>query len=367
MDLREIDFINDETESFSLSKIALPDELPRPVNGEKIPAEVLRSTTVENLLSQNQDLMNRLSVSLRRLTSLENENQRVVEDNRKTQLQFKGLKDQITVFSEKEKLWKNRLDILETEKSVALEKLRALEARAQELQAKSQRYEKYHEKVRTQVKPYIAELKEFSRQLEERNVSLESEIAHKEALLSDLRSQIIEVTRSSRQQLEIESQKHRELASFYEEQFERQQSEISRLQEISQENELKGVKLQRALERLDHLENQTVELTRSKEELKARLENEIADQATKQQELNRQNQRLGIEHADLQIRVLELEGEKQTLNQENFNLKEQLSSLRYMWTSKNEEAEKLKSALNSLERINVDLATKVNSMRSNQE
>lgn len=362
MDLHNLDFLQEE-EQFSISKIALPDELPKPAERKHIPADLLKTTTVENLISQNEDLMERLKVSLRRLSTMELENQKLAETARKAVLSQTALKDQFMILREKDQAWKNRTDILETEKQVLSEKSRALEERTQQLQASVDRFQKYHDKVKTQVKPYIAQLKEYSRSLEEKISKNENLCQHQLATINDLRTQIIEITKASKLQIEIETKRNRELTEFYETQLDSLQKEVENLREVRQENDFKTLKLNKALERQDWLENEVIQITRSKDELKFRLETELENLQSRIQEVSRQNQRLGIEHADLQVRVTEDSQSLQSLKSENEQLREQLESLRYMWTAKNEESEKLKAALGGLEKLNLELSQRLNDLR----
>ncbi|MFP5519626.1 MAG: hypothetical protein ACLGGX_06960 [Bdellovibrionia bacterium] len=362
MDLGHLDFI--ENDDFQLSKVSLPDQVPTELKAKELPQELLKSSTVENLISQNQDLMNRLSVALRRLSGLENENQKISEENRKTQLQFQGLREQIQVFSEIESKWKMKVEILETEKALATEKLSAYARRIESLNSATQRHQKYQEKIKTQVKPYIAQLKEFSNSLQTQNMQLENQVCHQQAIISDIRKQIIEVTKNSQLQIENENKKQAELIEFYESQIKELTESNQSLKETAADVEIKTLRLKKALERQDYLENEVVALSRSKEDLKSRLDYELQNLQQKLSDVSRQNQRLGIEHSDLQVRVVEIEAEKQSLSRENQNLKEQLESIRYMWSAKNEENAKLRASLEALEKLNVDLSARLNEVRN---
>lgn len=352
--------------SRAVENIPLPDELPAPFNASQLPKEILKSSTVENLISQNEDLMTRLKVALRRLALFENENQKLSEEAQRARLSQTAVADQVLIYKEKDQLWKNKLLQAEKEKEVQKEKATALESKTRKLEVDVERYRKYHERIKTQVKPYIQALKEYSRALEEKHEQLAKDHTRAEAQLSDLRFQIAEVTKVSRQQIEIHEKKSQELVQFYEQQNEAQAGEIHRLLELNQDLEIKAVKLNKALEKQDALENQVVEILRSKEEIKARLEQDVVRLQDKVSELSRANKRYEIEHADLQELALSRENQVKTLQKEKQDLCEQLDSLRYMWNAKVEEAEKIKTALQSLERLNVELSQKVNEMRAQQ-
>lgn len=344
--------------------IPLPDELPQRADLSHLPKEILKSSTVENLISQNEDLMARLKVSLRRLSLLELENQKLGDETNRTRLAQSSITDQILVWKEKDNLWKQKFDQIEREKEIQTEKLRALQTKVQNMTADLGRHEKYHERIKTQVKPYISQLKEYSRTQDLKLQELESSQAHKEALLRDIRHQIIEVTKNSRYQIEASEKKSQEMVRFYEEQIQNMSKELQVLHQAQEDLEVRTLKLNTSLERQDALENELVTLRRSKEDMKQRLDKDIERLQERQSELIRQNQKLGVEHADLQIRVVEDQESIQKLERDNRQYLEQLESLRYMWTAKNEENEKLKVAASALERLNLELSQKLNELRS---
>ena len=332
-----------------------------------IPKDILKSNTVENLISQNEDLMSRLKVALRRLSTLELDNQKISEEAQSARMSQSALTDQVSVLKEKDFLWKTKIDQFENERGIQTEKVKALQQQLQKTFADLERHQKYHERIRTQVKPYLAQLKEYSKTQEVKIVSLGKELAGRDTQLHDIRHQMVELTKNSRAQMAIQEKKTHEMTAFYEAQIEKMQSENRFFKDQVAELEIKAVQLTKALERQDHLENELVEIHRSKEDMKNRLEKETLRLQERVNELTRHNQRLGIEHADLQMRVLE-DGEKvQLLERQNSQMQEQLESLRYMWTAKNEECDKIKSAMHSLEKLNLELSQKINDLRQENQ
>ncbi|MBC7370112.1 MAG: hypothetical protein H7326_01015 [Bdellovibrionaceae bacterium] len=353
--------------AYSVENIPLPDEMPKGFNYNSLPRDILKSSSIENLISQNEDLMTRLTVSLRRLSLLENENQKLNDQAQRARLSQSAVSDQILIFKEKDNIWKNKLDHVEKEKDVQLEKATALQMRTAKLTAEVDRYRKYHDRIKAQVKPYIHQLKDYSRSLEDKTARQAQENSKLDAQLSDLRHQILEVSKNSRTQIEMRERQNQELVQHYETQVQSQAEEIKMLQQFVQELEVKSLRLNKSLEKQDELENQVVELVRTKEEMKARLDSEVTRLQERSSELHRANKRLEIEHADLQTLAVDHEAEIKTLGKDRQNLAEQLDSLRYMWNAKVEETEKLKAAMQSLERLNVDLSQKVNELRSSNQ
>lgn len=347
----------------NVSNLPLPDELPKRADLSHLPKEILKSSTVENLISQNEDLMARLKVSLRRLSHIEIENQKMTEEAHKIRLAHSSFSDQVMIWKEKDSRWKQKLNEIEREKEIQTEQLIALKEKVQIMNTDLIRHEKYHERIKNQVKPYITQLKEYSQTQEIKIKDLEESLAHKEAQVRDIRHQIIEVTKNSRFQVEATEKKSHELIKYYETQLESMKAELQKLQNSQDELEIKSLKLNAALEKQDTLANEVITIRRSKEELKERLTNELQQIQHRQSELSRQNQKIGVEHADLQIRVVEDQEKMQKLEAENREQFEQLESLRFMWTAKNEENEKLKMAISALEKLNIELSQKLNELR----
>lgn len=369
MELDTLDFIQEQNKEANrdIGRIPLPDEMPKRPDLSQIPKEILKSSTVENLISQNEDLMARLKVSLRRLSLLELENQKLSEETQKARLSQSASADLLLVLREKDNVWKQKIDHLEKDKDIYSEKFRVLHEKLMRATSELDRHRKYHERIKHQVKPYISQLKEYSKTQEVQNREITQELEKKEAQLRDLRHQIIELTKNSRLQIELAEKKNLEMTQFYENQIERMRGEIQILTQHHGELENKALKLHKSLERQDELENEVVEVTRSKEDMRLGLEKEITRLQERNNELTRHNQKLGIEHADLQLRVVGDQEKIFSFERENAQLQEQLESLRYMWTAKNEESERLKSAFESLEKLNLELSQKINELRQNEK
>jgi chromosome segregation ATPase len=363
--LANLDF--EQQTSNRSESIPLPDEMPRRNDFSHLPKEILKSSTVENLISQNEDLMARLKVSLRRLSLLENENQRLSEDTQKARMSQSSTTDQLLIWKEKDNLWKAKIDQLENEKAVQTEKLRAYQEKSQTLASEMSRHLKYQEKIKTQVRPYVAQLKEYSRTQDLKLVETENMLANREAQLRDLRHQMMDVAKNSIYQVEVQDKKSKEMIEFYEGQITKMTEDLAHLTRVQEELEIKSLKLHGALERQDSLENELVAIRRSKDEMRQRLESDLSQTTERMQELSKQNQKLGVEHADLQVRVIDDQEKIQKLEKAHFQMQEQMESLRYMWNAKNEENEKLKAAAAALERLNIELSQKLSEIRRNDE
>ncbi len=81
--------------------LPVKNEIPKRVVLDHLPAEVMRSEALEALIQQNDDLMARLSVSLRRISGLEDTLNSSKQSNEKIKFQYESLKDQVMILQQK--------------------------------------------------------------------------------------------------------------------------------------------------------------------------------------------------------------------------------------------------------------------------
>lgn len=360
MELSNLDFISEHKE---VGSIPLPDEMPRRHDLSQIPKDILKSATVENLISQNEDLMGRLKIALRRLSALENDNQKFNEETHRARLSQSASTDQLLILKEKDQMWKARIEHYEKDKDIYSEKFRLLHEKLMRTSSELERHQKYHERIKHQVKPYISQLKDYTKEQENKNQELTQLLEQRDSQLRDLRHQIIELTKHSRMQIEHGEKKNFEMVQYYEVQLEKITAENHNLKQHQIELEDRSIRLNSALGRQDELENELVEMTRSKDDLRIRLEKETQRLQERNNEVSRHNHKLGIEHADLQLRVTNDQERLLHFEKETAQLQDQLESLRYMWAAKNEECEKLRAGMGALEKLNFELSHRINQIR----
>lgn len=346
-----------------IENIPTPDDFPKKINYSAIPKEILKSSTMENLMSQNDDLMARLKVSIRRLAIVENENLKIQEESRKIKSEFSTITDKMLILQEKENSWKKELQKAGQEKDHAIEKAKHIEHTSIQLKAEVERYKKYHDRIKQQVKPYINHLKEFARGLEANVAQLEGELHVHVGITADLRAQLVEMSETYRSQSEVQERKIQDMVQFYESHFEKQDIELKDLRLKKEELELQATKLNKTLSRLDLAENELIQIKRKKEDLKERLDKEIRQLNGRLQELTKTTSYQEIELTDLKQRAVEDEHLIKSQNKKIEDLTQQLEGLRYMWNAKNEENEKLRASLDALEKLNLSLSSKLNDWR----
>lgn len=337
------------------------------------------STTVSTtssfnaLLSQNEDLAARLRVTLKRLSHIEAQNKFLSEDHETHKNQLLLLNDQLLIWQEKEKIWQEKEKTFEDKLS---EKMREYEFELSILRQKTEkligleenleRYRKYHEKIKTSVKPYIQNLKSYAESLFQQSQNLNSLLLEKEAELDNIRRQLDESKENSNKTNRSFELEKNQLILLFEEQRAELRSQIGMLQEENETLKEKTRIFDRSLERQDELENLIVALRRAKDD---------ADQLqqTELKKIKDQMNSEAQEKALLLIKLSDFEKENSTLRQNqnhlektNTELNEQLASLRYLWSQKSQENEKLTQSAQALERINLELSQKLKALREQE-
>lgn len=362
--------------------VPLPDELPARPDLRHIPRDILATSTVENLISQNEDLMARLKVSLRRLSTLELENQRLIQEAGEARHRSRLADDQVQIFREKDSVWKEKADEARRERDTIEEELRRdvallqeklkfsktqsreMQGRLNEALAEAFRLKRYQERIRTQVKPHLVQLKDYAQGLEARIAEGEAERARKDGQLQDLREQIFRITQSSKLQIEDMEKRFHDTVRGYEDQIARLERDNESLQQAAKDLELRVDRLRKSEQRCDQLENEVIELRRQREEAATRLEDENRAWIERTETTNRDNARLQIENEDLKHRTMTDYEKIRDLEKARFDLQSQLDSLRFLWQSRSDENERLKATVAALEKLNLDLSKKLQELRS---
>lgn len=274
------------------------------------------------------------------------------------------MQDEIYILRENESNWKVQSSQHEQTLQLQEEKIYILTSQLERAQSEILRHQKYHEKIKQQVRPYLQQLKEYARSLEEQTDRAEKKLNHKETQIRELRTQMGELSKNTKTQIESMDRENQSSIESYENQLQNLYKEMETIKAESEALVLKNQKLQRAYDRQVELENQLIEITRAKDLQKSQLEGEVLRVQEKNNDYHRDNQKLQIEHADLQQRVLSDTERIKEFEKNQYDLQHQLESLRFMWNAKNEENEKLKLALQALEKLNLDLSLKIQELRS---
>ncbi len=325
--------------------------------------DLLKSATIQNLISQNEDMMTRQRVVLRRLATLEDLNQELQNENFQAKNQILNYADQVQVLKEKDGAWKAKVDELEIEK----DSLVLVAKEFEKIQNEIERYRKYHDKVKYQVKPYIQSLKVSRDQAQIQLETLRSQNNLKDNQVKEMRLQMQEVLRQSKNQVDDMQRQKQGLVEHFENQVQSLKDEKAHFENSFNEMKLKLKHISQALEVKAELENKVIELNRSKVDLKSQFEVETLRLQTRVNELEAFKTRFEIENTDLKNYIQDEYKNRIKQEEELTQLRKQLESLRFMWSQKNEESERQRKSLEALEQLNYSLSQKIEEVRNSSE
>ncbi len=183
-----------------VKNIALPNQLPKGLDFKDIPTTAFKSSTLEALISQNEDLMARLSVSLRKSSQLEERVGVLEQDNSIYKGKLESLREQHMVLQEKDRLARNRDLNLLAEVGTYKTQFRRLEKiysdlfiQAQALQRRLSHLERYRARIK-KAAPAIQKAAKFSKARADEFLQLstthQQAVTSYEAKLADVREQI---------------------------------------------------------------------------------------------------------------------------------------------------------------------------------
>jgi chromosome segregation ATPase len=350
--LPELDFIdNDNIESSSQSSEHISNLRRRSASPP--------SETVEALISQNEDLMARLKITLRRMTSVEEQLKKSSHELKNLKVAHSATADQLLIWKEKEKIWKDKNQDVETE----LNQFKTRFPEISKMEYQLERYKRYQEKVKTTIKPYLQQLKDYAQALHIQITDLQYELAQKEALLKSSERQISALKEEKEQMQQLFQMTQNELQEAHEIEVTNFRRELTFLREANTHLESRTIHLNSALERQDELENLVVALRRAKEEFQAQADSEAQSLREDSQRLKLQNTELSLSFETYKKDNSDLRDQLHKESSQKFQLEEQITSLRYMWTKKCEELERALLANQSLEEINRELSLSLNKLR----
>jgi hypothetical protein len=128
-------------QNFELADIDFTENFTQQAAGTFSP-ELRKSNTVEALIAQNEDVTARLKIALRRMQMLEDENAQLQQDLTATKIAHSSTSDQMLVWKEKEKIWKERNEKAEE----ALQAFRDRFPETLRMEAKQKKHQKFSTK-----------------------------------------------------------------------------------------------------------------------------------------------------------------------------------------------------------------------------
>jgi hypothetical protein len=265
--ITDIDDITDVEEILVPTRKQIPIELPPPPDLSNLPSHILHSGTVETLIGQNDDLMARLKVNIRRNSLFEQKILELENSNIEMTRANSSLLSQIQIYEEKdlivrEKLMTSTVDHEKMKEEIASQavKISNLEQRNSDLRLAA----RYLRRVRRWVTPFVDKLKtELAR--EGKN------LLGKEAIISDLRARLVETVNYA-QNVERQSMKDQAaLVERYEATHRKMQTDLEKATATAKLLRDKANRVEQAVAESAGYANRIIYLDRHSEDLRAQL------------------------------------------------------------------------------------------------
>jgi chromosome segregation ATPase len=342
-----------------VKKIPIPSQMPKGIDFSELPMSALKSATVEGLISQNEDLMARLSVALRKIHEMEEVLSAGEREKKALHTRFQTMREQFLVLEAKDKtttgqrLQQHQENLQLRQSGDKIEKLYIdLYAQAQAFQSRLVRLERYRARIRKAAGP----LQEKAKRIK----MLEEEILQFRRSLSAQKIAMAEEYEIKEQQFEerikAAQSEHMQSINGFEAKLAEAGQKIQMLQGKADERDKMYADLLK-------IENERIFEQRQFEQSRAE-----SDRVTGQLEMETASIRMQLKDllVDREAKVQELTrltAEIPNLRERNQNLVEQVESLQTLWNHKQRELEQLTEKNSSLQRLNQTLSVTLNQQR----
>lgn len=313
-----------------VKSIPLPNQLPKGIDFSDIPAAALKSSTLESLITQNEDLMARLSVALRKNNELEERAGTQTRELQNVRARFETLKDQFMVLQEKDRM---------------------ASARAGEIFEQNVSSKAKVEKLERMYADLFVQAQSFQRRLEH----LERYRARMKKASASVRARLAD-GRSAQKQLDIALAQREQMVTNFEARLGAARDMIDQMRD-------------KAAER-DRLYNENVALENNLVFERRQAEARTTDVTTRLERLARENGDLRIQLKDAlvgaEVKTQELErlnAEVPHLRDERGRLTEQVESLQALWNHKQFEIENVLEKNKNLQKLNQNVSVTLNQQR----
>ncbi len=360
-----------------VKNIPLPSQMPKGVDFSEIPMSALKSATLEGLLSQNEDLMARLSVALRKIHELEEGSAIFEREKKSLHSRFQTLREQFLVLEVKDKSSMSRTMQQHEENTHLrlstgkLEKLYAdLYRQAQAFQTRLQRLERYRARIH-KVSPGVqeklkkiavleTEIVQFRRSFNAQKINLaeeyEAKTAEFEIKAAQYEKRIIEIREEMTAQRNAMQMEHMQSINAFEARIAEAQQEALGLKSKADERD-------KLYEDLLKAENARIFEKRQFEQSRADTEQTTARLDLETSSLRQQLKDIIVDREAKTQELIRLTAEIPNLRERNQNLVEQVESLQSLWNHKQREVEQSEEKNKSLQKLNQSLSVTLNQQR----
>ncbi len=321
--------------------IPLPNQLPKGLDFSEIAPNAIKSSTIETLINQNEDLMARLTVILRKNNELEDKVGELETENKAIRARFETIKDQFMVLQEKDRMSVGRaLQLTDENKTLKtqVEKLERLYAdvfiQAQTFQRRLTLLERHRARARQAAKGLQKKAKHLLR--------AEQELSSTREELQTLR--------------QVWQAQHMQVINNYEAKLADVKSEIDTLRGRASDRDT-------LLEEKLKLENTLVFTQRQNATRMQEYQETIDSLQSEGSSVRQELKKLIVEHESQSQEVTKLRSENQIVRREQDSLVEQVESLQALWNHKQKEFEQAEEKNRSLQKLNQNISITLNQQR----
>lgn len=354
--------------------VPLPTEIPPPPNLSQLPAHILHSGTVETLIGQNEDLMARLKVNIRRNSILEQQLMEQERINQEITLAHNSLVSQIQVLQEKDDMWREKASRVDSDQNTLRDqihlmeaKLEAAEERRDELTAGLRFEEAYRRRVRAWVRPYLNDLRHQLQEARTKANFLDRQLASREAAIGDLRArmgdavtQMQTVTRKSNQDQAL-------LVEQYETRIKTAEADAAKAKSELQLYKDKALRLDDAVSSQTAAENRIIFLERRNREVEAQLAGEMKEIQDQLVSFRKEAKNTAAELMTVSQERDRAAAEARDAKAEQTRIQDQFESLQAVWAEAQKRFEASKLQQDSLNKLNQELSRQLRADRKARE
>ena len=372
-------------EEVDISKVPIPTHLPARPDPSLLPEKTQRSGAIEALIQQNEDLMARLSVAIRRSALAEDKIGKYESAIQQLKDRNETLADQLLIYKEKDRLQENswqkyKKEISQHKENISLlelqyaeyfatskEKQRSLTASLDQLSCRLNRHLRY----RTQIQRVSRQMrKKLNTQIDHlncENKQLVEKLQQEEARLHELRGKLSEtIDHVQRQHQEAEANQ-RQLVENYEKQLMELKNKLKENQNLVGELKGKVEDFEKLYGEKVILQNQLVSLQRSTEEKEKQFSQEVYRLQVDLTNFRREAKEKTLEVDRLTQENTGKTSELEKLGQIKERLEDQVESLQCLWRDTNNQLEIQSEKNNALQKLNQQLSTSLNGQRKEVE
>lgn len=363
----------DFNDEWKLEGVPLPNQVPDRLDLSQVPSHIVKSGVVDALISQNDDLMSRLAVALRRVALIEEKLSDARLESEQYRSQYENLNDQLLVLKEKSRSLYERKDREETEYVALREQIRMLEIRYGELYAASQNKESQLLKQFQSEMGELSRLRRYRSRVQRAADGLKKAAKEKwQAELNFAQSEQAQIVlrknlAESAEYISGLSKDHKTQTQNLINQYESRMAELkTQLNETVTKNEKLGLRVhdyERLVEDKLRLENEVIHFERREDELQVRTAAEVSDLQRALARYKNEAKELAVTLGSTTDEFDTFKTEFDTAQTEKKALEEQVENLQVLWRNQQLQIEKSTEKVRSLQKLNQELSVAINQYR----